>query len=305
MRFQFIFSEVITNLRRNLFMVVSVVLVTFISMVFVGTSSVIQLQVNKAKGDWYDKVQVSVYLCPDYDTSATCPTGEGATNSDIERIEDIIHDELDGVVNDITVQTKEEAFEKFKQKYPGGIYHGQTLTADDMQISMRLSLSDPEKYQIVADVLSNREGIETVSDERQLFQGIFDALNQLTIVVISLALLMIISAALLISTTIRLSAASRRQETEIMRLVGASNLFIQMPFILEGVISAIIGALLASGFIFGIAQIFITNWLAAENKWMDFITASDTLIVYPLLIAVAALVAVISSLITLRKYMKI
>jgi cell division transport system permease protein len=305
MRTRFILTEVIHNLRRNLFMVVSVVLVTFISLVFVGTSSVIQLQINKAKGDWYEKVQVAVYLCADYETSYTCPTGEGATSADVERIKGIIDTELSGEVKSVDVETKEDAFEKFKKKYPGGIFKGQTLTSDDMQISLRLGLSNPENYQIIADVLANREGVQTVSDERQLFEGIFSALNQLTIVVISLAVLMIISAFLLISTTIRLSAASRKQETEIMRLVGASNLFIQLPFILEGVMAAVIGALFASGFITLIVQVFIDNWLASSNKWMDFITVGDSAIVFPLLIGVAIVVAVLSSLITLRKYMKV
>ncbi|MDR1861622.1 MAG: permease-like cell division protein FtsX [Candidatus Ancillula sp.] len=305
MRARFIASEVLHNLRRNLFMVVSVVLVTFISLLFVGASAMLQMQIVKAKGDWYDKVQVAVYLCPDYETSYTCPTGEGATDADVDRIKGIINTELSEDVKSIDVETKEMAFEKFKKKYPGGVFKGQTLTADDMQISLRLGLNNSENYSIIADVLQNREGVQTVSDERQLFDGIFNVLNELTIVAISLAVLMIISAFLLIVTTIRLSAASRKQETEIMRLVGASNLFIQAPFILEGVIAAVVGALLASGFITAIVNTFINNWLAESNKWMDFVGIEDTIIIYPLLVGIAIVVAGLSSILTLRKYMKV
>jgi cell division transport system permease protein len=286
-------------------MVVSVILVTFISLLFVGASAIIQLQVTKAKGDWYDKIQVAVYLCPEYETSYNCPTGQGATSIDVERIKSIVEKELAGDVREVTVETKDDAFEKFKRKYPGGVYKGQTLTADDMQISLKLTLSDPEAYQIVADVLANREGVQTVSDERQLFESIFSTLNQLTIVAIALAVLMIISALLLISTTIRLSAASRRHETEIMRLVGASNLFIQLPFILEGIFAAVIGALMASGFIFGAIRLFVDGWLSETNKWMEFINLHDAILVFPLLISVAIVIATLSSIVTLRKYLKI
>jgi cell division transport system permease protein len=90
-----------------------------------------------------------------------------------------------------------------------------------------------------------------------------------------------------------------------MRLVGASNLFIQMPFILEGVISAVLGALLASGFITAIVDIFINGWLAKSNMWMNFVDVGDTYFVYPLLIAIAVIVAAFSSIVTLRKYMKV
>ncbi|MDR2508807.1 MAG: permease-like cell division protein FtsX [Candidatus Ancillula sp.] len=305
MRTTFILAEVFQNLRRNLFMVVSVVLVTFISLVFVGSSALIQLQIGKAKGDWYDKVQVAVWLCPDNEVTYTCPTGEGATDTDVEKIKDIINSELGEDVKAVDVITKAEAFEKFKKRYPGGIYQGKTLTEDDFQISMRLSLNNPENYQVVADVLTNRQGVQTVSDERQLFQSIFDTLNQLTIVAISLAVLMLISATLLIATTIRLSAASRWKETEIMRLVGASNWFIQLPFILEGVIAAVIGALLASGFIQGIVSVFIDGWIAQNNKFMEFVTTADSLLVFPLLIGVAVIIASVSSIVTLRKYLKV
>lgn len=305
MRTTFILSEVAQNLRRNLFMVVSVVLVTFISLVFVGSSALIQLQIGKAKGDWYDKVQVAVWLCPDNEITASCPTGEGASDADVDKLKDIISSELGDDVKDIRVISKAESFEEFKKRYDKGVYEGQTLTEDDMQISMRLSLANPENYQVVADILTNRQGVQTVSDERQLFQSIFDTLNQLTIVAICLAVLMLISALLLIATTIRLSAASRWRETEIMRLVGASNWFIQLPFILEGVIAAVIGALMASGFIQFIVYTFVDGWIAKNNKFMEFVTTSDSILMFPLLIGVAVLIAAASSIITLRRYLKV
>jgi cell division transport system permease protein len=305
MRLQFILSETFQNLRRNFFMAISVILVTFISLVFVGASAIFQLQIVKSKGDWYDKVEVAVYLCPDYETSFTCPTGEGATKKDVEKVKKIIEKDLKDDVEMVTVEEKEQAFEKFKQRYPGGVFKGQTLTADDMQISLHLKLKNPEDYKVVSEVLSNREGIQTVSDQRKLFEPIFITLNNATLIAVGLAILMILSAVLLITTTIRLSAASRRKETEIMRLVGASNLFIQAPFMLEGAIAALFGAVLASGFLTVVAQFVLNDWLGDSLKWINFITFADIWPVIPLLLLISLLVALVSSAVTLRKYTKI
>jgi cell division transport system permease protein len=286
-------------------MIISVILVTFISLVFVGGSMIVQFQVSKAKGDWYDKVHVVVYLCPEYESSFTCPTGEGASDVDVSRIQDVIKHELVKEVKEITVQNKEQAYEVFKEKYPGGVYKGQTLTQDDMQISLKLKLNNPNDFQIVNDVLSGREGVQAVSDERQLFENIFDVLNKLTFVGIALAILMLFSAVLLIATTIRLSAASRKQESEIMRLVGASSMFIQLPFLLEGALAATFGAILACVFLGVVINMFFSHLLDTSAKWIDLVNLGDVSIVFPTLIAIAIAISIISSAITLRKYTKV
>jgi cell division transport system permease protein len=301
----FVISEVFQNLRRNTFMIISVVLVTFISLVFVGASMIVQFQVSKAKGDWYNKVHVVVYLCPEYEFSFTCPTGEGATDVDLKRVQGIIKSELSKEVKEVAVQTKAEAYEQFLAKYPGGVYKTQTMTEDDMQISLRLKLNNPNDFQMVNDVLSGREGVQAVYDERQLFENIFNVLNKLTFIGIALAVLMLFSAVLLIATTIRLSAASRKQESEIMRLVGASSMFIQLPFLLEGALAATLGAVFACIFIGVVINMFFPHLLYSSAKWIDLVNLSDVSIVFPVLIIIAIVISIISSAITLRKYTKV
>lgn len=305
MRLQFILSEVFQNLRRNMSMALSVILVTFISLVFVGASAIFQIQITKSKADWYDKVDVAVYLCPEHETSLTCPTGEGATNKDVNKIKDLIKKDLHNDIKSIDVETKEDAFTRFKERYPGGIYKGQTLTADDMQIALHLKLNNPEDYKAIAEVLTNREGIQDVVDQRKLFEPIISTLNNFTLIAIGLAILMLLSAILLITTTIRLSAASRRKETEIMRLVGASNLFIQMPFMLEGAFAALIGAIGASGFLVFITEFVLNDWLGDSMRWINFVNLSNISVIIPLLLITALVISFISSAITLRRYMKV
>ena len=193
MRMRFILSETWTSLRRNVSMIISVMLVTFISFVFIGASVLIQAQITKAKGDWYNKVEVVVWLCPDGTSqSASCSTGKAPTQQEIVDLEDVINNELGSDVSKITYMSREEFFKNtFLKQYPNGVYEGRTLTASDMQDSLRLKLKDPTKYQVVSEVLTGRTGVEAVVDQRQIFDPVFSVLNRATVVTVVLAGVMV------------------------------------------------------------------------------------------------------------------
>ncbi|WP_402464401.1 permease-like cell division protein FtsX [Isoptericola aurantiacus] len=299
MRLQFVLTEVLHGLRRNATMVVSVVLVTFVSLTFVGAAGLLQAQVTKLKGDWYDLVEVSVFLCPEGSTVPSCADGE-ATEDQIAAVEQVIDTELGDVVSTTYFESTQEAFEAFTDRYPDG-YQGTQLTEDDMQASFRLKLSDPEQYQVVDDVLSGRAGVEVVEDQRAAFEPLFVALNRASIVAVGLAGVMLLAAALLITTTIRLSAVSRRRETGIMRLVGASSVFVQLPFMLEGAIAALVGAVLAVVGLWLAVQYLVADWLARSVDWVDYVTTADVLAIAPLLLVVAVALAGVSSAVTLYR----
>ena len=307
MRLRFILSETWTSLRRNVPMILSVMLVTFISFLFIGASVLMQAQITKAKGDWYDKVEVVVWLCPDGTSqAASCASGKAPTNDEIVDLENTITDELGDVVSKITYVSREDFYKNtFLKQYPDGVYEGRTLTAANMQASLRLKLSDPTKYQVVAEVLGGRSGVEEVIDQRQIFNPVFSVLNRATVVTVVLAAVMVLVAIMLTGTTIRMSAASRRNETEIMRLVGASNWTIRFPFILEGVVASLMGSLLAVGALSGIVKVFITDWLAHTVQWMPFIDQGTVLITAPFLLAGAMLLSALASAVSLRRYLRV
>jgi len=302
-RLQFVLTEVLGGLRRNLSMVVSVVLVTFVSLTFVGAAALLQTQVTKLKGDWYDLVEVSVFLCPTGSTAPTCADGE-ATPEQVDALKEVIDSELSDVVATTYFESKADAFEAFTDMYPDG-YQGTQLTEDDMQASFRLKLVDPEQYQVVDDVLEGRSGVEVVEDQREVFEPLFLALNRASLLAAGLAGVMLLAAVLLITTTIRLSAVSRRRETGIMRLVGASNLFVQLPFMLEGAIAALVGALLAVGGLWLAVQYLVTDWLQDSVDWVAYVDVGDVLLIAPLLIGIAVLLAVVSSVVTLNRYTRV
>lgn len=306
MRLRFVLSETWTSMKRNMSMILSVTLVTFISFVFIGASALMQAQIQRAETEWYDKVEVVVWLCPDGTSqAATCATGKSPTQSEIAQIEDTIHNQLADSVASITYVSKADYYKNtFVKQYPGGVYQGRTLTADDMQDTLRLKLKDPTKYQAVTEVLSGRKGVEEVVDQRQIFEPVFTVLNRATAVTVVLAAVMVLVAILLTGTTIRMSAASRKNETEIMRLVGASNWTIQLPFILEGVVASLIGSGLAVGALAIVTNTFVTGWLAKSVTWISFVNINTVWLLAPALILGAVLLSILASVISLRRYLK-
>lgn len=304
MRFQFILSEIGIGLRRNLSMTISVILVTFVSLTFVGAAVLTQMQISKFKGEWYDKVEISVYLCPQGSTVPTCAGGE-ATTEQIEAVEDLLASpDVAGEIQSTTFESKADAWVTFSEQFNDRWWFN-SVTEDDMNASFRIKLTDPEQYEVINDVLSGRPGVEEVRDQRQIFEPLFLVLNRMTLLSAGLAGVMLLAAVLLITTTIRLSALSRKRETGIMRLVGASTFFIQLPFMLEGAIAATVGALLAVGGLFVGVRFLIEDWLGQSVQWIPYVTTADVWIIAPVLIGVAFLLAAISSIVTLSRYTKV
>ena len=310
MRFRFILSETFKGLTRNLAMTVSVILVAFISLLFVGASALLQQQITTMKGDWYDKVEVSVYMCPASSGAASsgtgCPGGE-ATQKQIDAVEALINsDALRPYVKSYTFESKAEAYAKFKEVY-GDRSIGRSATEEMMPVSFRIKLVDAEKYQVVAEQLTGREGVQRVVDQRKTLETFFLVMNRASWITGGLAAIMAVAAVLLISTTIRLSAMSRSKETEIMRLVGASNLFIQLPFMLEGAIAALIGALAAVGSLWVGVHYIVDGWLAQSLTFINtaFISSRHVLVLAPWLLLAAVVLAAISSSFSLSKYTRV
>lgn len=306
MRLRFILSETWTSLRRNVPMLLSVMLVTFISFLFIGASFLMQAQITKAKGDWYDKVEVVVWLCPDGTSqSPNCAAGKAATAQQINALQDVIQQELGDDVSSVTYESPEDFYnDSFLKQYPNGEFQGRTLTAADMQGSLWLKLKNPEKYKVVSEVLSGRDGVEDVVDQRQIFEPVFAVLNHATAATAMLAAVMVVVAVMLTGMTIRMSAASRSEETEIMRFVGASNWTIRLPFILEGAVAALLGSLLSCLALSALVKVFITDWLAQSVTWIPYVTQGTVLMISPILIVGAIVLSVIASSVALNRYLK-
>jgi cell division transport system permease protein len=304
MRLGLVLSEAANGLRRNASMVVSVVLVTFISLTFVGAAVLMQMQIGQMKSFWYDKAQVGIYMCTAISPGDTCTAGE-ASEEQIDAVEaQLKSPTLATFVDQYYFETHEQAFENFQKQFAGNPV-ADYVTADQLNQTFWVNLNDPSQSDVLVESLSGVAGVENVADQRKYLDQIFSVLNVASYTAIGIAGLMLVAAALLIATTIRLSAFSRRRELGIMRLVGASNRFIQTPFILEGVFAALLGSLLAGGAIVALVNFFVQGYLGERLTGFALVGLDDAIIVVPILLVVGAVLAAFSANFAITRYLKV
>jgi cell division transport system permease protein len=285
-------------------MVVSIILVTFISLTFVGTASLLQMQIGQMKNYWYDRAQVAIYLCTDVSPEATCPRGEAAEDVKLQVQERLDSPTLAPFIEKYYFEDHDQAFANFQEQFAGNAV-AQYVKPEQLNETFWVNLYDPNQSPILTESFAGLAGVEEVKDQRSYLDQIFLILNIASLAAVSIAALMLVSSALLISTTIRLSAFSRRRELGIMRLVGASNFSIQLPFILEGVVAALIGSVLAGVTVLALIQFFVQGFLAESLPFTSFVGLSDGMLVVPLLIAVGIVLAAAASGLAIRRYLKI
>ena len=304
MRFSLTIGEAFSGMRRNASMVISVVLVTFVSLTFVGSAILMQMQIGKMKDFWVDRAQVAVYMCTSVSTAPTCVAGAAATDDQVEAV----RSQLDGatlgpLIRDYAFETNEEAYQKALAQL-GSEYEG-IITPEQINATFSINLVDQTQSDVIAEAFGGMDGVEEVADQMQYLEPLFSALTVATYLAVGIAGLMLIAAVLLIATTIRLSAFARRRELGIMRLVGASNRFIQTPFVLEGVFAALIGSALASIAVWAGVRFGVDGYLQSRigfiTTWVD---AADLALVIPVLVVIGVVLAALSAGFAIRRWLR-
>jgi cell division transport system permease protein len=303
MRVGLILGEAFTGLRRNASMVISVVLVTFVSLTFVGAAMLMQMQIGTMKDFWVDRAQVAIYMCTAISQAPTCAGGV-ATEEQLAAVQEKLEGPaLSPLIRDVRFEDSEEAYQNVIELL--GEDYASVITPDQLNETYWINLIDQNQSDVIIEAFAGTDGVEEVQDQLQYLEPLFSALTVATYIAIGIAALMLIAAVLLIATTIRLSAYARRRELGIMRLVGASNRFIQTPFVLEGVFAALIGSLLASaaviaGVHFGVDQYlrgrveFVTTWVGLADAWL----------VVPVLIVIGIVLAGLSASFAIRRWLR-
>jgi cell division transport system permease protein len=261
------------------------------------------LQIQQMRGYWYDRAQVAVYLCTAVSTAPGCIDGE-ATPEQKEAVEaQLSGDTLAPFIDEFYFEDRDQAYENFQEQFEG-TPAAEYVTPDVLNETFWVNLVDPSQSAVLVESLAGLAGVEQVVDQRRYLDQIFNVLNAASYTAVAVAGVMLIAAALLIATTIRLSAYSRRKELGIMRLVGASNRFIQTPFVLEGVFAGLIGSLLAGGAVVAIVYFFVQGYLA-DTLSFTFVDLGDALLVVPLLVGVGVLLAAVSAAIAIGRYLRV
>jgi cell division transport system permease protein len=252
------------------------------------------------KDYWYDKIEVSVFLCGNLSDSSSCAAG--AVNP-AQRL--AIQQDLQemSVVDSVFYESQSEAFVRFQERFKDSAI-AQNVTADQLPESFRVKLKDPEQFSVIVSAFSGRPGVDVVQDQRAILEKFFQLLAVLRNGALAVGFASVLTAALLISNTLRIAAFNRRRETGVMKLVGASSWSIQLPFLLEGVISAVIGWGLATGLLAGLKSVIDSN-VAPLLSFTNFFGWREVWVSSAYLLATGLVVSILASVITLRRYLKV
>src|SRR3954470_14932297 len=294
MRVNFVLSEVATGLRRNLTMTVAMILTTAISLGLMGTGLLIAGMISDMKAIYYDKVQVSIFL------------SDKATDQQRNAIETQLKNSPE--VKHFIYESKTEAYARCKQQFSQQPELVQNTPADALPESFRVELVNPERYSVIAATFPNgKNGVDQVRDEGDFLNRLFSLLNGARNATIAVAVVQALAALLLISNTIQLAAFNRRNETNIMRLVGASRWYTQLPFILEAALAGLIGALLAIGGLVLTKLLFVDKTLAGPIKAgiIPPVDWSAIAAISPVIAAAGVGLAAVAAYVTLRLYVRL
>ena len=234
----FVLQEIWIGLRRNLTMTIALIVVVAISLSLLGTGLLFIKQVESTQTYWQSKVEISVYLCTADSAGQNCH-GQ-YTLADQQSLQSIL--QAMPQVEHVYFVPQNQAYAQFRQFFANDPAYVSTVQQQDIPASFEVKLVNPAAdYNIVASRVTGAQGVDLVVNEMTILDKFYKLLDGLRNAVVIVALILVVAAVLLVSNTIRLSAFNRRRETGIMRLVGASNLYIQMPFLLEGVIAGLLG----------------------------------------------------------------
>ncbi|WP_432477158.1 permease-like cell division protein FtsX [Nocardioides sp. GXQ0305] len=303
MQLRYVFSELGQGLRRNLSMHIAVILTLFVSLTLVGLGTLLIQQADRMSEQWGNELQITVFLCRDNDPDPACPTEVTAPQQ--RAIEDVVDENPE--VADWYVESKSQAFEKVKELVGAEKFEGPNAAATvaDMPKSIWITLDDPAEFAGITSAVEGLDGVSQIRDQRETVGPVLGGIEAIQWGALLAAAFLIVAALLLVANTIRLAALARRREIGIMRLVGASTLYITLPFLLEALVTAVLGVALAGASMaafmyFGIAQRLsdfagFIPWVG----WPEYVYS---------LTAVAILGPVLTLLPTLvltRKYLKV
>jgi cell division transport system permease protein len=295
-------SETISGLRRNAGMTLAVVVTMWVSLSLFGAGILAALQVERLKDEWYDKIEISVFLCTKVTQGDNCEPGQDITDEARERVEAVI--KANPEVEAVFFETREEAFKSFQEAFAGSPIQ-EAITVDQMQESFRVKLKDPNFYQGLVSQVRNLPGVQNVQDLHTYLDPIFRWLGALQWATIGLSVLLLLAAALQISNTIRMATFTRGKEIGIMRLVGASNFYIMIPFLLESLVAALVGALLAGGSLLAAVWLIIVRNAQVSLKGLRWIGWPEAGFAVLAVFVVAIVLSVIPTLVSARRYLRV
>jgi cell division transport system permease protein len=291
MRLKYVLNEVLVGLWRNVTMTVAMIITMSVSLTMLGASVLLYMQVDQMKNYYYGEIEVSIFLRTD------------VTEAQRQAIDQSIS--ANPLVAERTYETREEALKRFQELWKDSPEFVKSVGPNSLPESFRVKLKDPEKYKVFADQMQGMQGIQDIIDQRTLLEKVFNIFNAIQVGALVVAGVMALAALLLVGNTIQVAAYSKRREVAVMKLVGASNWFIQAPFVLEAVVAGLIGALLGFVALFVSKVVLFDHKLQALTNILTPIDNGNVWLMLPLLAGVGAVVSAVTAWVTLRFYLKV
>lgn len=303
MQLRYVWSELGQGLRRNVSMHIAVVLTLFVSMTLVGLGVLLNQQRSIATEYLGNQLEIATYLCRDSDVNPSCTSA--ATDTQKEAIEAVIEDSPE--VEQYRFETREEAFEKVKKLLGEDQFDGPNpvMTAEDMSEAYWITLKDPKEFEGITSAVVGLDGVSQIRDERETVKPLFDSLDTLKYASWGVAGFLLLAALLLVANTIRLAAFARRKEIGIMRLVGASTLYIALPFLLEALVTAVVGVALAAGALGAVMWFGVEQRISQTLSFMPWIGLPDYTTALVVIAVLGPLLTLLPTLALTRKYLKV
>ncbi|TDC36620.1 permease-like cell division protein FtsX [Micromonospora sp. KC213] len=291
MRMKYVLSEVLVGLWRNVTMTIAMIITMAVSLFMLGGAGLLYQKVGDMKDLYYENVEVSIFL----KTDAT-PQQRDDLDAKLKN---------DPLVKEVTYVNKDEAYKRFQEMYQDAPDLVNAVKADQLPESFRIKLVDPEQYKNIYDQYKGTEGIDEIVDQSRLLDKVFGVLTGIQTFALAIAVFMAAAALLLVANTIQVAAYSKRREVAVMKLVGASNWFIQAPFVLEAVVAGLIGSILALAFMAIGKSVASDGSLSALEGLITPISWSDIFLMFPIMAGVGALFSAITGWVTLRFYLRV
>jgi cell division transport system permease protein len=301
-RIEFYFRETAAGIRRNGIMAFAAISTAFIALFLFGLALLIAREINLVIEQVTGNVQVAVYL-----SDPVKPDTVVRLQNELQQLP---------AVDTVTYVDKDQACQHARELFKSNPAIIENVPCDVYPASLQVTLADTSQYAQITAALScdtsqtssavtcAEPGVLKVLD----FRDILDRLSAITRVlrngVLFVAVIMLVSATILIANTLRMGMFARRKEIGIMRLVGATNWRIRVPFLIEGLVEALVGAGLAIVTLF-LGKVFLVDQLRTQILWFPLIRNSDVLSITPLILVAAAGVAVVASTIGIRRFLDV
>jgi len=295
-RFGFLINEVFTGLRRNVTMTVAMILTTAISIGLFGGGLLVIRLADHSRDIYLDRVETQVFL--NNDVSANDPTCDAdpckALRAKIESRND---------VKSVRFLNKDDAYNDAVRKFP---QYKDVASKDSFPASFVVKLDNPEQHKEFDAAMQGAPGVLNVLNQKELIDRLFAVLDGLSNAAFAVAVVQAVGAILLIANMVQVAAYTRRTEIGIMRMVGATRWYTQLPFLLEAVLAATIGVIIAIVGLIVVRALFLEDALDQFYKanLIARIDYADILYISPIMFFVGVVMAGVTSYVTLRLYVR-